>query len=455
MRKGQRKDAQLRDVSITRGYLKYAEGSALIEMGDTRVLCAASVEEGVPAWLKGAQQGWVTAEYSLLPRSTHHRSMREAARGRIGGRTYEIQRFIGRALRSVVDLKALGERTLWIDCDVLQADGGTRTAAVTGGFVALADALEYLVAQNLIQQLPLLDYVAAISAGLFNGVPMLDLSFEEDAAADVDMNVVMTGQQKLVEIQGTAEGKTFTKKELDALLEMVSSGIEELIQKQKEALGSPLDFPHFWGSEGRDAGEGVPNVLVLATHNEGKVKELREMLSSLPVEVRSLKDYPDVGPVEEKGDTFKDNAVLKAEAVTHLTGEMALADDSGLEVDHLGGSPGVYSARFAGEEATDEDNNTKLLHLMEDVPFSRRGARFVCAMALSVPGSETITVEESCEGTLSTAPRGSGGFGYDPLFICKEEGKTFAELDPETKNRISHRGKALRRMKAMLEGLFR
>ncbi len=455
MRTGQRKDSQLREVSISRGYLKYAEGSALIEMGDTRVVCAASVEENVPGWLKGEGQGWVTAEYSLLPRSTHHRSVREAARGRIGGRTYEIQRFIGRALRSVTDLKGLGERTVWVDCDVLQADGGTRTAAVTGGFVALADALLYLQKQKLIDTLPLTDYIAAVSVGLFDGTVMLDLSFEEDAKADVDMNVVMTGRKELVEIQGTAEGKTFSREELEDLLEMATRGVEELVLLQREALGRSLDSRDPQNTAGMLPGESPHRVLVLASHNQGKVRELKEMLSSLPVQVRSLGDYPGIPPVEEKGTSFKENAVLKAEAVSRLTGEMVLADDSGLEVDCLGGKPGVYSARFAGEEASDEENNAMLLRLMEGVSFSQRGARFVCVMALAEPGRETITVEGTCEGTLATAPRGSRGFGYDPLFICGEEGKTFAELDLETKNRLSHRGKALRQVRALLEDLLR
>lgn len=450
MRADGRKNDELRNVRITRGYLKYAEGSALIEVGDTRVLCAASVEESVPSWMKGEQRGWVTAEYSLLPRSTQNRSIREAARGRIGGRTHEIQRLIGRSLRAVVDLEALGERTVWLDCDVLQADGGTRTAAITGAFIALADALELLHSSGKLKRFPLKDFVAAISVGLLNGIPLLDLSSEEDMAADVDMNIVMTGNGRLVEIQGTAEKSPFGRAELDVLLELGSRGISYLVSKQKESLGILAE----------KIGSLAENKkrLVLATRNKGKVEEIKKFLFHLPLEIRSLQDYPGIPVVEEKGSTFLENAVLKAEAVSRYTGEMALADDSGLEVDCLDGAPGVHSARFAGEGATDEENNAYLLKLLEGVPPTERGARFVCTLALAIPGEKTITVEGSCRGTLATYPRGSNGFGYDPLFILEGEAKTFAELEREVKNRISHRGKALAQMKEILkritEGIY-
>ncbi|NMB36283.1 MAG: ribonuclease PH, partial [Firmicutes bacterium] len=264
-----RSDNELRPVEITRHFLRYAEGSVLMEIGETRVICAASVEEGVPHWLKGRQRGWVTAEYSLLPRSTQNRVVREAARGRISGRTHEIQRLIGRALRAVVDLEALGERTIWLDCDVLQADGGTRTAAITGAFVALADALYYLQKEGKIRTLPLTDYVAAVSVGLIDGRSLLDLSFQEDSRADVDMNIVMTGRGEIVEIQGTAEKKLFSKKELDDLLEQGSHGIEMLISKQKESL-KEIAFR---------IGRGPKRKLILATHNQGKVAELEKVLA--------------------------------------------------------------------------------------------------------------------------------------------------------------------------------
>ena len=222
----------LRPVTITRGYTKHAEGSVLIEFGETKVLCTASVLDKVPPHKKGSGEGWVTAEYGMLPRSTHTRSDREAARGKQSGRTQEIQRLIGRALRSVVDLSQLGERTIQIDCDVIQADGGTRTASITGAYVALADAVAWLLAQGKITHSPIIDSVAAISVGVVGGVPMLDLDYNEDSNCDTDMNVVMTGKGGFVEIQGTAEGVPFSTEELNALLALAQKGIAELSRLQ-------------------------------------------------------------------------------------------------------------------------------------------------------------------------------------------------------------------------------
>jgi non-canonical purine NTP pyrophosphatase (RdgB/HAM1 family) len=338
-----------------------------------------------------------------------------------------------------VNLEALGERTIWLDCDVLQADGGTRTAAITGAFVALADALDFLYREGKIEKFPLTDYIAAISVGQIEGDILLDLSFEEDSKADVDMNIVMTGKGDLVEIQGTAEKKPFTREELNKFLDLGGMGIKTLISRQRESLG-----------EVATRISPFTKKLLLATHNEGKISELKKMLSSLPLEIYSLKDFPQLPVVEETGSTFKENAVLKAETISRLTGEAVLADDSGLEVACLGGKPGVYSARFAGEGATDEENNAHLLKLMDKVPLHERKARFVCVMALAAPGKKTKTVEGSCEGLLAISPRGNHGFGYDPLFIYEEEGKTFGEMDLETKSRISHRGKALQKMRELI-----
>jgi ribonuclease PH len=236
MRPSGRKPEQLRALRITRGYTRHAEGSVLIECGDTRVLCTASVLEQVPPHLKGARRGWVTAEYGMLPRSTNTRTDREAARGRQSGRTQEIQRLIGRALRAAMDLEKVGERTIQVDCDVIQADGGTRTAAITGGFVALHDAVAHLLKQGLIGSSPIRDFVAAVSVGVFEGIPVLDLDYTEDARCDTDMNVVMTGSGGLVEVQGTAEGRPFTRAQMGAMLDLAERGIRELIAAQRSAL---------------------------------------------------------------------------------------------------------------------------------------------------------------------------------------------------------------------------
>ena len=239
MRPSHRAADEPRSIRITRQFTKHAEGSVLVEFGDTRVICTASVEERVPPFLKGKGRGWVTAEYGMLPRATHTRSSREASRGRQEGRTMEIQRLIGRALRSVVDLEALGERTITVDCDVIQADGGTRTAAITGGFVALADAVRHLISRKQIKKNPLHGQVASISVGIYRGEPVLDLDYAEDSEAETDMNVVMNDAGAFVELQGTAEGHAFRLEELQAMLNLARSGIEHLLHKQRETLGLP------------------------------------------------------------------------------------------------------------------------------------------------------------------------------------------------------------------------
>ncbi|MEI7430492.1 MAG: ribonuclease PH [Betaproteobacteria bacterium] len=238
MRPSQRQPSQLRKLSITRNFTRHAEGSVLIEMGDTQVLCTASVEESVPPFLRGKGQGWVTAEYGMLPRATHTRSAREAAKGKQTGRTQEIQRLIGRSLRAVTDLKALGERQITLDCDVLQADGGTRCASITGAWLALHDACAQLVAQGKLPANPIRDHVAAISVGIYQGQAVLDLDYPEDSNCDTDMNVVMTGSGGIVEIQGTAEGEPFTRAQMNQLLDLADSGIHELVARQKAALAA-------------------------------------------------------------------------------------------------------------------------------------------------------------------------------------------------------------------------
>ena len=235
-RSGARAANQLRPVRLTRGHTVHADGSVLVEFGDTRVLCTASVEDKVPGHKRGSGEGWVTAEYGMLPRATHTRSEREAARGKQGGRTLEIQRLIGRSMRSVFDLKLLGERTITLDCDVLQADGGTRTASITGAFVAAQDAVSWLLGGGTIARTPISAQVAAVSVGIVRGVPMLDLDYAEDAACDTDMNVVMTGAGHFVEVQGTAEGSPFSRAEMDALLALAEQGIKQLMALQTDAL---------------------------------------------------------------------------------------------------------------------------------------------------------------------------------------------------------------------------
>ncbi|MBG9802602.1 ribonuclease PH [Brevibacillus laterosporus] len=237
MRLDGRSSDQLRPVKITRNYIKHAEGSCLIEVGDTKVICTATLEEKVPPFMRNGGKGWITAEYSMLPRATETRNARESSRGKVGGRTMEIQRLIGRALRSVVKLEAMGERTIWLDCDVIQADGGTRTASITGAFVAMVDAMNTLVTAGMWKELPITDFLAATSVGVVEGVPVLDLNYKEDSSAIVDMNVIMTGAGKYVELQGTGEESPFSTDELMQLLALGQKGIQDLIELQKEVLG--------------------------------------------------------------------------------------------------------------------------------------------------------------------------------------------------------------------------
>jgi ribonuclease PH len=248
-----RQPDELRPVRFTRHFNKYAEGSVLIEVGDTKVICTASIEEGVPPFRRDSGEGWLTAEYAMLPRATGTRSPREAARGRIGGRTHEIQRLIGRALRAVVDFQMLGPRTVWVDCDVIQADGGTRTASITGSCIAVFEALEHLRVHGVIPALPLWDFVAATSVGIVAGQPLLDLTYREDSTCQVDMNVVMTGSGQLIEVQGTAEHQPFTRQELDQLLELTTRGVQQLIALQRNLIGEDRLAPR---SHGRDHESG-------------------------------------------------------------------------------------------------------------------------------------------------------------------------------------------------------
>ncbi len=237
MRHDGRANDQLRSIKITRNYIKHAEGSCLIEVGDTKVICTATLEDRVPPFMRGGGKGWITAEYSMLPRATETRNARESSKGKVGGRTMEIQRLIGRALRSIVHLEAMGERTVWLDCDVIQADGGTRTASITGAFIAMVDAMRKLVETGVWKEIPITDFLAATSVGIIEGEAVLDLDYKEDSSAIVDMNVVMTGANKFVELQGTGEEAPFTPEQLTELLALAKKGINELIAAQKEALG--------------------------------------------------------------------------------------------------------------------------------------------------------------------------------------------------------------------------
>ena len=408
----------------------------LIEYGETRVICNASVEKRVPRFLKGSGSGWITAEYGMLPRSTHERMGREAARGRQGGRTLEIQRLIGRSLRAAIDLKALGERTVTIDCDVIQADGGTRTASVTGGFVALSLAMNQLLLTKKITSNPIHGQIAAVSVGVYKGVPVFDLDYKEDSDAETDMNVVMNDAGAYIELQGTAEGHAFRKDEL---------GNHALVGVQRN-----------WRVAGKTAIRVgiVTEKIVLASGNAAKIREIDAILDERVIVPQSAFNVPEA---EEIGLTFVENAILKARNACCFSGLPAIADDSGIEVDALGGAPGVISARYAGENATDRDNLEKLLEELVDVPDSKRSARFHCVLVYMSTETDPspIIAQGVWEGAILHQPIGAHGFGYDPIFFVPEKNCSSAQLEPDIKNQLSHRAKALKVLMEKFSGARR
>jgi ribonuclease PH/non-canonical purine NTP pyrophosphatase (RdgB/HAM1 family) len=337
----------------------------------------------------------------MLPRANRERSKRDVSKLKLSPRSAEIQRLIGRSLREAVDLTMLPDLTITIDCDVLQGDGGTRTASVTGGYLALAIACDRLVKDGVLLRSPIKGYVAAISAGIVDEQPLLDLCYEEDSSAQVDLNCVMNDAGELIELQGTGEGRAFTVAEQQQLVALCQKGIRQLIAKQKAVLEVCLQA---------DVGVDVD--------------------------------------VEETGTTFEENSRLKAQAVMEASGLPAIADDSGLCVDALGGAPGVYSARYGGPDLDDAGRYRLLLENMKGQP---RAARFVSVITCCFPNGDVLTARGECPGTIAFAPMGEGGFGYDPVFFVPQLKKTFAQLTPEEKHAISHRGQALGRFSQELQ----
>ncbi|MBR6753451.1 MAG: ribonuclease PH, partial [Clostridia bacterium] len=329
---------ELRPCEMQVGFVGTADGSCLIRCGGTRVICTASIDESVPPFLRGKGMGWVTAEYAMLPASTGRRKARDGVKK--DGRSVEISRLIGRALRQAVDRRFLGERTITIDCDVLEADGGTRTASITGGFVALCMAVNKLMQQGKLKDSPIIHQIAAVSAGVVDDTPCLDLCYVEDSAAQTDMNFVMNEQGAFIELQGTGEGRAFSRGELNQLLALGEKGIEELHDIQREALG---DAAHVIAPK---------RTLVIASNNPHKIREISQMLDD-GLHVISMEEAGFFEEIDENGDTFEANAIIKARAVAQATGFCAIGDDSGLTVDALNGEPGVLSARYCGVHGND------------------------------------------------------------------------------------------------------
>lgn len=448
--KGQRCDFrafdEIRNVKIKRNFTKYSQGSVLIEVGETKVICTATIEEGVPPFLKGSGTGWISAEYSMLPSATQKRKRRDSNKGKVDGRSQEIQRLIGRAFRSVVDLSALGERTIWIDCDVIQADGGTRTASITGAYVALADALYSLYQNHVIKKMPMTSMLAAVSVGVVDGDVRLDICYEEDSKAEVDTNVVMNNRGEFIEIQGTGEERPFTKLELVKILEYAQKGNRELMKIQRAVLGEVADAI---------IGCQYEKEAVIATGNAHKLEEIGVILKDIDFKIESLKDVGLDGiEIIEDGKTFEHNALIKAREISKRTGKISIADDSGIEVDALGKRPGVYSARYAGENATDEENRKKMLQELQASPLKDRSARYVCVIAVVFPDGKEILSRGVVEGKIAMEEKGQNGFGYDSIFIPEGYDKTFGQLPIELKNSFSHRSRALEKMQIQLEKIL-
>ena len=393
-------------MTITRHWLDHAAGSVLVEFGRTRVLCAASATEGVPRWRKGSGLGWVTAEYAMLPAATNTRSDRESVRGRIGGRTHEISRLIGRSLRAVIDYQALGENTIVLDCDVLQADGGTRTAAITGAYVALADAVTHLRSKGALKGEPLTGSVAAVSVGIIDGVPRLDLHYDDDVRAETDMNVVMTGDGRFVEVQGTAEGAPFDRAELDILLDLAGKGCAELTRLQRAVAGPT-------------------------------VAERRS--SSRPATPRSWArcggSWPSTCPTSRCSASTTSAVRRAGRGPAHLRGQRAAQGPrrSGrhraavrrrrqrpLRRRPQRDAGGAVGPLVRPSPKSDDRNNALLLDQLHDVPDERRGAHFTCAVAFCAPGGRELVVEGRMDGRVIRETRGSGGFGYDVVFEAVE-----------------------------------
>lgn len=440
MEKLERMPEEMRNVRITPDFTQMAAGSVLIECGRTRVICTASVQEGVPPFLKGKGSGWLTAEYAMLPGATPQRKARDGVKK--DGRSVEIQRLIGRSLRAACDLSLLGERTVYIDCDVIQADGGTRTASITGAFAALCLAVDRLMKEGRLVDSPIIRQVAAVSVGIVDGECMLDLEYGQDSRADVDMNVVMTcdakGRLGFVEVQGTGEHSCYSRTELNTLLDLAEKGVLQLMDAQRAAIGE------------RAAVICKKPRLCLASNNFGKLRELKAMLGDR-FDVYSMREMGICMDVEENGETFEENALIKAQALMNECHCATLADDSGLCVDALNGRPGVYSARYCSVHGDDEANNQLLLKELDGVDVPGRTAHYGAAIALCRPGREPIIVYGRCDGEILREYRGEGGFGYDPLFLSTDLGVTFAEADAESKNRVSHRARAIEKLLERLE----
>lgn len=437
-----------REYKITRSYTMHADGSVLIEAGNTKVICTAFLEDRVPPFLRGTGSGWITAEYDMLPSSTGTRKQRDRNKLKLNSRSAEIQRLIGRSLRSVVDMDIIGEKSIYIDCDVIQADGGTRTASITGAFIALYDCFNKMIENGEIECMPIRNFVAAISAGIVEDIPLLDLCYEEDSNAIADMNIVMNDKGEFIELGLTGEKRPIKAKEFTEILRIGTKGIKELIGLQREVLGIK-SFKSIKKEEKEIINNEEKRQVIIASANEHKLSEIKSILTGY--DVISMEEAGFYDDIEEDADTFEGNALLKARAIYEKTGSVVVGDDSGLMVDYLNGGPGVYSARYAGEEKNDKANNDKLLENLNGVSSEDRGAKFMCTAAICFDDGSEKVVTGQVDGIIGFEEKGDGGFGYDPLFYIEELDKTYAQLSFEEKNMVSHRKRAFEKVKEELD----
>lgn len=417
-----------RQCTIECNFIETAYSSCLISIGKTKVLCTCSVEKTVPAFRKESNSGWLTAEYAMLPGSTATRKNRDGIKK--DGRSVEIQRLIGRSLRQAINLDILGPITLTIDCDVLQADGGTRTTSITGAYVALVLAVDRLLKEGIITQNPLTNQIAAISAGVLNNDILVDLCYEEDSNIGADINLVMNNASEIIEIQGTGEQCAIGYDTLNKVIHKARLAILRLMNKQREAL--------------KNAGVTLlpKQIFVVASSNAHKVQEMNALLG----EDFQLYDMKSLGfdkEIIEDGLTFQANSIIKAKEVFQALHISTIADDSGLCVEALNGVPGIYSARYGGN-INQVEKNDMLLNELKD--SKNRNAYFACNITL-VDQDGDISFEAKCNGSILKEPVGNNGFGYDPIF-CYEDGRPLATMLESEKNEISHRGLALKKFKA-------
>ena len=433
MRPSRRQPDELRSISLERGVVKYAEGSCFVKFGDTHVLVTATLEDRLPPWLKGQGRGWVTAEYGMLPRATTERTRREASAGKQSGRTVEIQRLIGRSLRTVVDLVALGERQITVDCDVIQADGGTRTASITGAWVALNDCIAWMKARNMVKDGVIKDHVAAISCGIFQNVAVLDLDY---AGGFRGRHRRQFRHDRLRQYHRDPGHRRKDAVHRGA----VSRPARARAQRRRQARR-----PAEAGGDVNAAHRKIAGKIVIATHNPGKLREMSELLSLYGVEAVSAGELG-LGEPEETGASFAQNARIKSDAAAKASGLPAFADDSGLVVDALGGSPGIHSARWAGPDKNFQRAMEAVDSMLRDHGATTpafRTARFVSALCVSWPDGHAEEFEARIDGTLVWPPRGEKGFGYDPMFLPDGHERTFGEMSSDEKHGLPPRGAGL------------